>query len=113
MQIEQYEQALTTIAKSLRTCPNTKLLYTTTIPLASNITSDAPGSSGFVNEDIWAYNAVAKKVMAAYSIPVMDFFAITNEHCGANFTSCDWHESHDTPMWKGLAEKMAPVIASL
>eukprot|EP01051_Picozoa_sp_SAG22_P003439 SAG22_NODE_167_length_16764_cov_34.845245_3_plen_54_part_00 len=31
MQIEQYEQALTTIAASLKKCSTTKLLYTTTI----------------------------------------------------------------------------------
>ena len=51
--------------------------------------------------------------MARHRVPVLDFYEMCVEHCGANFTSCDWKERHATPMWKALAAKMAPVIEQL
>jgi hypothetical protein len=60
--VATYEAALDNVTRQLRQCKNTKLLYTTTIALASNITSSSPGASPFINEDIVRYNQVAKQV---------------------------------------------------
>ena len=66
-----------------------------------------------MNQDIVRYNAAAKDVMARHGVAVLDFYKMCVDHCGTNFTSCDWHESHATPMWKALAAEMAPILEHL
>ena len=76
-----YEVQLINITKRL-VDTNAQLVYALTTPFMPDRTEG--------NMVVEQLNAIAKKVMASFSIPILDLYSVVTDHCGDVYENCDW-----------------------
>jgi hypothetical protein len=56
--------------------------------------------------------------MSEHQVETLDMYAFINDHCGANYSTCDWSPGmgnvhFNDAGWQAMANKMAPAIQSM
>lgn len=77
-----YKQQLTNITERIVATGTKKLIYALTTPFMPLTTVGNP-----VVHDL---NHIAREVVAPHNITVLDLHKLVTDHCGTNYTVCDW-----------------------
>jgi hypothetical protein len=116
-----YTKMLTNITNQLLHCREqrgTKLLYVLTTPVPTNPKNASIPTTNVLNADVLQYNAIAATIMSEHQIETLDMYTFVNEHCGVNYSNCDWSPGQGNVHfnyvgWEQMAKKMAPVVRAL